>query len=74
EDTFYLIEKEPLVNKFISVPHEKGGFNPAYFNAGIIEGFIRGANFPGRVSAHWHKGVAYKVVFDNWVVEKDIKY
>lgn len=37
ECTYYILEKEPLVNKFISVPKDKGSLNCASFNAGIIE-------------------------------------
>ncbi|KAI6651735.1 hypothetical protein LOD99_4983 [Oopsacas minuta] len=48
ENTYYLIEKEALVNKYISVPQEKGSFNAAYFSAGIIEGFLRGSLFPAK--------------------------
>lgn len=36
ERTYYIIEKEPLVNKFISVPKDKGSLNCSVFTAGII--------------------------------------
>merc|ERR1712029_1093148 len=56
ERTYYIIEKEPIVNTFISVPKDKGSLNCAAFVAGIVEAVLDGANFPAKVSAHWHKG------------------
>lgn len=46
---YYIIEKEPLVNKFISVPKDKGSLNCAVFTAGIIEAVLCGSGF---VSTH----------------------
>lgn len=43
--TYYLIEKESVVNKFISVPKDKGNLNCAAFSAGIIEGILNTSNF-----------------------------
>merc|ERR1711884_869851 len=40
ERTYYVIEKEPLVNRFISVPKDKGSLNCAAFEAGIIIGMF----------------------------------
>lgn len=45
DHTYYLIEKESLVNKFISVPKDKGNLNCAAFSAGIIEGILNTSNF-----------------------------
>ena len=73
DNTYYLIEKESLVNKYISVPSEKGAFNAANFSAGIIEGFLRGSLFPAKVSAHWHKGVAYKIAFESKVIDREVQ-
>ena len=43
---YYIIEKEPLVNKFISVPKEhKKNLNCAAFNAGIVEGVLETSGF-----------------------------
>ena len=41
----YIIEAEPLVNKFISVPKDKGHLNCASFVGGIIEGILIETNF-----------------------------
>lgn len=41
----YIIEAEPLVNKFISVPKDKGHLNCASFVGGIIEGILVETNF-----------------------------
>ena len=43
--TYYLIEKESLVNKYISVPKDKGTLNCAAFSAGIIEGILNTSDF-----------------------------
>lgn len=43
--TYYIIEKEPLVNRFISVPKDKGSLNCATFSAGIIEGVLSNCGF-----------------------------
>ena len=45
ERTYYIIEKEPLVNKFISVPRDKGSLNCSVFTAGIIEAVLNGCGF-----------------------------
>ena len=51
ERTYYIIEKESLVNKFVSVPKDKGSLNCASFVAGIVEavlcdcGFVSSFNY-----------------------------
>uniref|UniRef100_A0A1B0CQT9 Trafficking protein particle complex subunit 5 n=1 Tax=Lutzomyia longipalpis TaxID=7200 RepID=A0A1B0CQT9_LUTLO len=71
ERTYYIIEKEPLVNKFISVPKDKGSLNCATFTAGIIEAVLTNCGFPCKVSAHWHKGTTYMVKFEDHVIARD---
>lgn len=71
EKTFYIIEKEPLVNRFISVPKDKGSLNCASYAAGIIEAALEGCNFPAKVSAHWHNGTTFMVKFDEHVISRD---
>lgn len=39
------MEKDPLVNRFISVPRDKGSLNCAVFVAGIIEAVLTGTGF-----------------------------
>ena len=36
----FIIEKDPIVNTYISLPKDKGSLNCASFNAGIIEAFL----------------------------------
>ena len=36
----FLIEKDPLVNTFISLPKDKSNLNCAWFIAGIVEAFL----------------------------------
>ncbi|KAJ8921562.1 hypothetical protein NQ315_010467 [Exocentrus adspersus] len=71
ENTYYLMEKDPLVNKFISVPRDKSSLNCAVFIAGIIEAVLTGTGFTAKVTAHWHKGTTYMVKFDDVVVARD---
>ncbi|KAF5282975.1 hypothetical protein FQA39_LY04846 [Lamprigera yunnana] len=71
ENTYYLMEKDPLVNKFISVPKDKGSLNCAIFIAGIVEAVLTGTGFPAKVTAHWHKGTTYMVKFDESVIARD---
>ncbi|RZC32520.1 TRAPP domain containing protein [Asbolus verrucosus] len=71
ENTYYLMEKEPLVNRFISVPRDKSSLNCAVFIAGIIEAVLTGTGFTAKVTAHWHKGTTYMVKFDDAVVSRD---
>lgn len=66
EKTYYIIEKDPLVNKFISVPKDKGSFNCATFTAGIIEGVLNDcgfvsamqiSNYPRCVYLEWKRAI-----------------
>uniref|UniRef100_A0A1B6H8B6 Trafficking protein particle complex subunit 5 n=1 Tax=Homalodisca liturata TaxID=320908 RepID=A0A1B6H8B6_9HEMI len=71
ERIYYIIEKEPLVNKFISVPKDKGSLNCAIFIAGIIEAVLNTCGYTAKVTAHWHKGTTYMVQFDEAVIARD---
>ncbi|XP_065834374.1 trafficking protein particle complex subunit 5-like [Oscarella lobularis] len=71
DSTYYIIEKEPVVNKFISVPKDRSGLNCAAFNAGIVEGILSATNFPAKVSAHWHKGTTLMIKFDEAVLQRE---
>jgi len=71
ERTYYIIENEPLVNTFISVPKDKGSLNCAAFVAGVVEAVLDGCNFPAKVSAHWHKGTTFMVKFEESVIARD---
>lgn len=49
-----IVDNEPLVNTFISIPKEMSQLNCAAFVAGIIEGMCDSAGFGTEgVSAHW---------------------
>uniref|UniRef100_A0A1B6CK81 Trafficking protein particle complex subunit 5 n=1 Tax=Clastoptera arizonana TaxID=38151 RepID=A0A1B6CK81_9HEMI len=71
ERTYYLIENEALVNKFISKPKDKGSLNCAVFTAGIIEAVLNSCGFTATVTVHWHKGTTYLVQFDESVIARD---
>uniref|UniRef100_U5EY29 Trafficking protein particle complex subunit 5 n=1 Tax=Corethrella appendiculata TaxID=1370023 RepID=U5EY29_9DIPT len=74
ENTYYIIEKEPIVNKFISVPKDKGSLNCATFIAGIVQSVLLYSGYPCQVSAHWHKGTTYMVKFEDHVISRDKQY
>ncbi|CAI4229631.1 unnamed protein product [Auanema sp. JU1783] len=69
--TYLLIEKDPVVNTYISVPKDKGVLNCAAFVAGIVEGMLESNNFPCKVTAHWHNGTAYVIQFDESVLARE---
>ncbi|XP_030768160.1 trafficking protein particle complex subunit 5-like [Sitophilus oryzae] len=71
ENTYYLMEKEPVVNKFISIPRDKSSLNCAVYIAGIIEAVLTGTGFPAKVTAHWHKGTTYMIKFEESVLARD---
>ncbi|XP_054162461.1 trafficking protein particle complex subunit 5-like [Oppia nitens] len=71
ETTYYIIESEPLINKYISVPKDKGALNCAAFVAGIIEAVLNESNFKAKVTVHWHKGTTFMIKFDDSVVTRD---
>uniref|UniRef100_A0A7S3T665 Trafficking protein particle complex subunit n=1 Tax=Emiliania huxleyi TaxID=2903 RepID=A0A7S3T665_EMIHU len=48
DDEFMIVEKEPLVNAFIS----SAPVNCAAFVAGVVRGVLEAAQFPAEVSAH----------------------
>lgn len=45
ERTYYIIEKDALVNKFISVPKDKSSLNCAVFTAGIVQSVLHHSGF-----------------------------
>jgi len=49
ERTYYIIEKEPLVNTFISVPKDKSSLNCANFTAGIVEAVLTHCGFVSKL-------------------------
>jgi hypothetical protein len=51
-DEYMIVDNEPLVNAFISVPREMSQLSCAAFVAGVVEGVCDGAGFPARVTAH----------------------
>ncbi|KAL0943612.1 transporter particle component [Colletotrichum truncatum] len=80
-DEYMIIDNEPLVNAFISVPREMSQLNCAAFVAGIVEGICDGAGFPARVSAHniaskddnemWPGKTVFLVKFRSEVLERE---
>ncbi|XP_062474502.1 trafficking protein particle complex subunit 5 [Pezoporus occidentalis] len=69
--TYYVIEKEPLVNTFISVPKENSTLNCAAFTAGLLEAVLGASGFPAKVTAHWHKGTTLMIKFEEAVIARE---
>jgi hypothetical protein len=59
QNEYMIIDNDPLVSQYISVPRESKDFNPNAFVAGIIEGVCDASGFTTLgargmgVSAHW---------------------
>lgn len=74
---YMIIENEPLMSKFISVPKEYENLNCSAFSAGIIEGALDSAFFPATVTAHSvpREGVplrtAFLIKFDDLVIIRE---
>jgi len=69
---YYIIEKDPLVNRFISIPKDKGSLNCAAFNAGIVEGILETSGFPAKVIAQREKEATYYIIeFEESVISRD---
>lgn len=68
---YYLIESEPITNKFVSTPKDKGQFNCASFIAGIIEAALEQCCFPNKVTVHWHQGTTFMIKFDESVMKRE---
>ncbi|GAB1314427.1 Trafficking protein particle complex subunit 31 [Madurella fahalii] len=80
-DEYMIIDNEPLVNAYVSVPREMSQLNCAAFVAGIVEGVCDGAVFPARVTAHtvggkeegemWPGKTVFLVKFEPEVLERE---
>ncbi|KAK7402744.1 Trafficking protein particle complex subunit 31 [Neonectria punicea] len=77
-EEYMIIDNEPLVNQYISVPKEMSQLNCAAFVAGIVEGVCDGADFPARVTAHtvgegemWPGKTVFLVKFRSEVLERE---
>lgn len=71
ERTYYIIETDAVINKYISVPKDKGSLNPSVFAAGIIEAFLTLSGFKCKVTAHFHKGTTYMCKFEDNIIARD---
>jgi hypothetical protein len=80
-DEYMIVDNEPLVNAYISVPKEMSQLNCAAYVAGIVEGVCDGAGFPARVTAHsvgskeegemWPGKTVFLVKFEGEVLERE---
>ncbi|TPX10942.1 uncharacterized protein E0L32_008148 [Thyridium curvatum] len=81
-DEYMIIDNEPLVNQYVSVPREMSQLNCAAFVAGVVEGVCDGAGFPARVTAHsvgkaaeegemWPGKTVFLVKFEALVLERE---
>jgi hypothetical protein len=80
-DEYMIVDNEPLVNAYVSVPREMSQLNCAAYVAGIVEGVCDGAGFPARVTAHsvggkeegemWPGKTVFLVKFEGEVLERE---
>lgn len=80
-DEYMIIDNEPLVNAYVSVPREMSQLNCAAYVAGIVEGVCDGAGFPAKVGAHsvgkegegemWPGRTVFLVKFAGEVLERE---
>eukprot|EP01084_Bolivina_argentea_P183746 317028_1 len=52
KNEFFIIDHNPITNRYVSVPDHLGDFNAASFIAGIIHGILDGSGFPCTIIAH----------------------
>ncbi|KAL5104120.1 Trafficking protein particle complex subunit 5 [Taenia crassiceps] len=78
EHTYYMIEREPVVNKFTRFTYDPTEserknvpLNLAAFNCGIIESALTCAGFPCKVAVTWHKGTTYVIKFYDNVIARE---
>ncbi|CAF0772737.1 unnamed protein product [Rotaria sordida] len=71
-NVYYIIERECLVNKFISVPKDKGNLNCAAFVAGIVESVLSTSGFKCKVLTHQgNRGTTYVITFAQSVMDRE---
>ncbi|KAJ7712920.1 NO signaling/Golgi transport ligand-binding domain-containing protein [Mycena olivaceomarginata] len=51
-DEYMIIDNDPLVERYISVPKDMSTLSCSSFTAGIVEAVLDGLGFPARVTAH----------------------
>ncbi|KII86352.1 hypothetical protein PLICRDRAFT_114386 [Plicaturopsis crispa FD-325 SS-3] len=51
-DEYMIIDNEPVVERYISVPRDMSQLSCSSFTAGIVEAVLDGLGFPARVTAH----------------------
>ncbi|OON16579.1 transport protein particle component, Bet3 [Opisthorchis viverrini] len=74
KNTYYLIEHEPVVNRFtrfVFDEKEAVPLNTAAFNCGIVEAFLTNTGYPCTVTVTWYKGTAYVIKFDPIVAARE---
>ncbi len=64
-DEFFIIDNEPLLTKYISVPREFSSLNPGAFIAGMLEAILDTSQFPCQVTAHSTSN-------DNWPIRTTV--
>ena len=74
DNTYYIIEKDAVTNRFISVPRDKSSLNCGAFLAGLVQSFLSDSGFTCSVVAHAHKGTTLVVEFDKAIVLRDKSY
>lgn len=78
ENEFMIIDNDPIISQYISVPRDLKQLNCCAFVAGIIEGLLDSAFFQANVTAHnvpkegYPLRTVYLVKFDDSVTEREM--
>jgi hypothetical protein len=74
ENRYMIYEKDPLENRFVSLPKNLQGMHCSYFTAGIITGCCAAAEFPATVKVYFTEKKDYTVFivdFDQPVIDRE---
>jgi hypothetical protein len=52
DDEYMIIDNDPSIERYISVPRDMSQLSCSSFTAGIVEAVLDGLGFPARVTAH----------------------
>ncbi|ODQ67864.1 hypothetical protein NADFUDRAFT_81000 [Nadsonia fulvescens var. elongata DSM 6958] len=77
ENEYMIIDNDPLINRFISIPKDMSQLSCAAFCAGIIEAVLDGALFQATVTAHtvamdnYPTRTVYLIKLDSSVLQRE---
>ena len=67
QDEYWIVDNEPLLTRFISVPREFSSLNPGAFVGGMLEAILDSCQFPCQVTAHSTSN-------ENWPIRTTVNF